>query len=219
MADNNDTEIEKCLYCPKTFTGLNNYNRDKHIESCKNKNGTPKGGNRNIMSFLKSSGSSNKKSPSVSLSLDISSPHYSIQNLFSPLSPAGTDCDSLDSWNQIQDLGRVPLESSKRKRIDLSSSDRSENTESSPSTLVESSEPYIVINESRYHKSNLVNSVLNNKTKLTGSRLLRVCEVKSTTKFDEVIEASEEQFRVSDTVAVVYKIKQTKGFVIIFVTF
>ncbi len=35
----------------------------------------------NIMSFLKSSGSSNKKSPSVSLSLDISSPHYSIQNL------------------------------------------------------------------------------------------------------------------------------------------
>ena len=83
--------------------------------------------------------------------------------------------------------------------------------------LVESSEPYIVINESRYHKSNLVNSVLNNKTKLTGSRLLRVCEVKSTTKFDEVIEASEEQFRVSDTVAVVYKIKQTKDFVIIFV--
>jgi len=41
--------------------------------------------------------------------------------------------------------------------------------------------------------------------------------VKSTTKFDEVIEASEEQFRVSDTVAVVYKIKQTKDFVIIFV--
>ncbi len=78
MADNNDTEIEKCLYCPKTFTGLNNYNRDKHIESYKNKNGTPKGGNRNIISFLKSSGSSNKKSPSVSLSLDISSPHYSI---------------------------------------------------------------------------------------------------------------------------------------------
>ena len=96
MADNNDTEIEKCIYCPKTFTGLNNYNRDKHIESCKNKNGTPKGGNRNIMAFLKSSSSSNKKSPSVSLSLDISSPHYSIQNLFSPLSPAGTDCDSLD---------------------------------------------------------------------------------------------------------------------------
>ena len=139
MADNNDTEIEKCLYCPKTFTGLNNYNRDKHIEFCKNKNGTPKGGNRNIMAFLKSSGSSNKKSPSVSLSLDISSPHYSIQNLFSPLSPAGTDCDSLDSWNQIQDLGCVPLESFKRKIIDLSSTDRSENTESSPSTLKESS--------------------------------------------------------------------------------
>ena len=41
MADNNDTEIEKCFYCSKTFTGLNNYNRDKHIESCKNKNVTP----------------------------------------------------------------------------------------------------------------------------------------------------------------------------------
>ena len=41
-ADNNDTEIEKCLYCSKTFTGLNNYNRDKHIEPCKIKNGTPK---------------------------------------------------------------------------------------------------------------------------------------------------------------------------------
>ena len=63
MADNNDTEIEKCIYCPKTFTGLNNYNRDKHIESCKNKNGTPKDGNRN-MAFLKS-GSSYKKSPSA----------------------------------------------------------------------------------------------------------------------------------------------------------
>jgi len=99
MAYNNDTEIEICIYCPKTFTGLNNYNRDRHIESCKIKNGTPKGGNRNIMAFLKSSGSSNKKSPStVSLSLGISSPHYSIQHLFSPLSPAGTDCDSLDSW-------------------------------------------------------------------------------------------------------------------------
>ena len=128
MADN----IEKCIYCQKTFTGLNNYNRDKHIESCKIKNGTPKNGNRNIKAFFKSSDSSyktslstsnktspstfnktspsnyNKTSPStVSLSLDIISPHYNIQNFFSPLSQAGTVCDSLDSWNQILNLGCV----------------------------------------------------------------------------------------------------------------
>jgi hypothetical protein len=64
MTDNNDTEIEKCIYCPKTFTGLNNNNRDKHIEFCKIENSTQNGGNRNIMAFLKS-GSSYKKSPSA----------------------------------------------------------------------------------------------------------------------------------------------------------
>ncbi len=35
MADNNDQEIEKCIYCQNTFTGLTKYNRDKHIEFCK----------------------------------------------------------------------------------------------------------------------------------------------------------------------------------------
>jgi len=52
MADNNDQEIEKCIFCPKNFTELTKYNKEKHIESCKIKNGTPKDGNRNIKAFL-----------------------------------------------------------------------------------------------------------------------------------------------------------------------
>jgi hypothetical protein len=54
-------------------------------------------------------------------------------------------------------------------------------------------EPYLQVDGSRFHKSNLVNSVLNNMSKLTGCRLLRVCEVKSSAKLEEVIESSGEQ--------------------------
>jgi len=67
--------------------------------------------------------------------------------------------------------------------------------------------PYMEYNGSQIHKSNLVNSVLNNTTKLTGCRLLRVQFDKNSAKIDEVIEANEELFRLTDTFATVTKFK------------
>ena len=55
--------------------------------------------------------------------------------------------------------------------------------------------------------TNLVNSVLNNTSKLTGCRLLRVQFDKNSAKIDEVIGANEEQFRLTDTFATVTKFK------------
>jgi hypothetical protein len=68
-------------------------------------------------------------------------------------------------------------------------------------------DPYMEYNGSQIHKSNLVNSVLNNTTKLTGCRLLRVQFDKNSAKIDEVIEANEELFRLTDTFATVTKFK------------
>jgi hypothetical protein len=101
MTSNNiDNEIEKCTYCTKIISKLSEFNKNRHITACKEKNGTPKYGNRQI-----------------------------------------------------------------------------------------------------------VNSVLNNTSKLTGCRLLRVQFDKNSAKIDEVIGANEEQFRLTDTFATVTKFK------------
>ena len=67
--------------------------------------------------------------------------------------------------------------------------------------------PYMEYNGSQIHKSNLVNSVLNNTPKLTGCRLLRVQFDKNSAKIDEVIEVNKELFRLTDTFATVTKFK------------
>ena len=140
MTSNNiDNEIEKCTYCTKIISKLSEFNKNRHITACKEKNGTPNYGNRQIKSFF-SSGSSDS---SVTSSLST----VNIQPLFST-SPCNTenDVDSSDpfnSSNESYDLVCYPIEenstreSSKRPRNDSSSSE-SQNTKTSPSTLKES---------------------------------------------------------------------------------
>jgi len=114
---------------------LSDYNKNCYITACKEKNDTPKFGNREIKSFFSSNSSIISSVSTVN-----------IQPLFST-SPCNTenDIDSSDpfnSSNESYDLGCYPIdenstrESSKRPRNDSSSSE-SQNTKTSPSTLKE----------------------------------------------------------------------------------
>ena len=125
-----DNEIEKCTYCTKIISKLSEFNKNRHITACKEKNGTPKYGNRQIKSFF-SSGSSATSGSSVTSGSSDSSVTSSlstvnIQRLFAT-SPCNTenDIDSSDpfnSSNESYDLGCFPIEenptreSSKRPR-------------------------------------------------------------------------------------------------------
>ena len=77
-------------------------------------------------------------------------------------------------------------------------------------------EPYLEVDSTRFHKSNLDNRVLNNMTKLTRCRLLRVCYVKSSAKLGDVFESSGDQFRLSDTITMLTKFKRSNEIAIIF---
>lgn len=145
MTSNNiDNEIEKCTYCTKIISKLSEFNKNRHITACKEKNGTPKYGNRQIKSFFSSGSSVTSGSSDSSVTSSLST--VNIQRLFAT-SPCNTenDIDSSDpfnSSNESYDLGCFPIEenptreSSKRPRHDSSSSE-SQNTKTSPSTLKE----------------------------------------------------------------------------------
>ena len=90
MTSNNiDNEIEKCTYCTKILSKLSEFNKNRPITACKEKNGTPKYGNRQIKSFFSSNSSVISSVSTVN-----------IQPLFST-SPCNTenDIDSTDPFN------------------------------------------------------------------------------------------------------------------------
>jgi hypothetical protein len=100
MTSNNiDNEIEKCTYCTKIISKLSEFNKNRHITACKEKNGTPKYGNRQIKSFFSSGSSVTSGSSDCSVTSSLST--VSIQRLFAT-SPCNTENDIDSSENSAK---------------------------------------------------------------------------------------------------------------------
>lgn len=74
---------------------------------------------------------------------------------------------------------------------------------------------YIEYDSSNYHKSNLVNSVLNNKTRISSDRLIRV-QMKAAQR-ENIDETIDDVLKLTDTIITVATNKKTKELGIVFV--